>query len=107
MKPKIAPILKVILAIALLLCLLDMPYGYYQLVRYIAFMVFVVLAFDSNESGYKRMALIYVLLAITFQPFVKLSLGRFIWNAVDVGVATFLLVSLFVNPKNEKPSDRF
>ena len=39
--------------------------------------------------------IIYGSLALLFQPFFKIALGRVIWNIVDVIVGIGLLVSLF------------
>jgi hypothetical protein len=36
------------------------------------------------------------MLAVLFQPFIKISLGRELWNIVDVSVAVALLISLFL-----------
>ena len=77
-----------------------MPYGYYQLVRFVALIGFAILAYKANEQGQKTEAIIYVCLAILFQPLVKLALGRQIWNIVDVVVGVALLVSLFMRPSN-------
>ena len=38
--------LKIILAVLLLLCLLDMPYGFYILIRYMATVVFGYMAYS-------------------------------------------------------------
>jgi hypothetical protein len=48
--------------------------------------------------------IIYICLAVLFQPLIKISLGREIWNVVDVIVGLALLVSIFIKPKltNEK-----
>jgi hypothetical protein len=43
--------------------------------------------------------IIYIGLAILFQPFFKIALGRELWNVVDVVVAIGLIVSIFKNPK--------
>lgn len=93
-------IIKIILAILFFLCLADMPYGYYQLVRFIALIGFVLLAYKANEQGQKTEVVIYVCLGILFQPLIKIVLGRPIWNIVDVVVGVTLLVSLFVRPSN-------
>ena len=61
-------LLNLLLAVLLLLCLADMPYGYYTLVRF---------TFGA--------------LALLFQPFYKIALGRTVWNVVDVVVAAGLL----------------
>ncbi len=40
---------------------------------------------------------IYVALALLFQPFFKIALGRQVWNIVDIVVAVGLLVSAYNN----------
>ena len=78
-----------------------MPYGYYQFVRLAALVGFALLAFQSNNDKKNTEAIIYLGLAILFQPFFKIALGRTIWNIVDVVVAVGLLVSIFANKDNE------
>jgi len=92
-------IIKIALAILFFLCLLDMPYGYFQLVRFAALVGFLILAFKANEQGQKVEAIIFFCLAILFQPLVKIALGREIWNIVDVVVGIFLIVSIFFKRK--------
>ena len=82
--------LKITLSILLVLCLLKMPYGYYQFVRFISCIVFAYLAYQENLNK-SKLVLVYVALAVLFQPFVKISLGRELWNIVDVIVAVFLI----------------
>lgn len=96
--------IKIVLAILFILCLADMPYGYYQFVRFAAMVGFGILAFKSSESENKSFMIIYGALALLFQPFFKIALGREIWNIVDVTVGISLLVSLFFKNKlhNEK-----
>ena len=91
--------IKVGLAILFFLCLFDMPYGYYQLVRFMALVGFTILAYKANEQGQKTEAIIYVCLAILFQPLFKIALGREIWNVVDVIVGVGLIASIFIKPK--------
>ena len=89
-------IIKLILAILLFLCLLDMPYGFYQLVRFVALIGFGILAFKANEQDKKTEMIIYGGLALLFQPFFKIVLGRQIWNIVDVIVGIGLIASLIM-----------
>ena len=93
-------ILKLILSILLLLCLSDMPYGYYQFLRFVACIAFGYFAFGEQEKQTKW-ALFYIAMAILFQPFIKISLGRVLWNVVDVIVAIVLIGSIFVRPKEK------
>ena len=89
-------IVKISLSILLLLCLFDMPYGFYQLVRFIALCGFIVLAYFSYEQSKKTEMIIFIALGILFQPLSKIALGRTLWNIVDVIVAAGLTVSLFI-----------
>ena len=90
---------KIILAILFFLCLAELPYGFYQFVRFGALVGFAILAYQANEKDNKTEMIICVCLAILFQPLFKISLGREIWNIVDVIVGLALLVSIFIKPK--------
>ena len=93
-------IFKLLLALLLLLCLADMPYGYYQFVRFVACIAFGYFAFGEQEKQTKWVVF-YITMAILFQPFIKISLGRVLWNVVDVVVAIVLIGSIFVNTKHK------
>ncbi len=82
--------IEVILAIILLLCLLPMPYGYYTLVRFIVTIFFAIMAYQYYEEENKPLMITFSALALLFQPFMKLALGRGVWNFIDVAVAIFL-----------------
>ena len=79
-----------------------MPYGYYQLVRFAALIGFAILAYTANEQGQKTEAIVYVCLAILFQPLFKIALGRELWNVVDVIVGIGLIASIFIKHKPAK-----
>jgi hypothetical protein len=99
-----AMLAKVILSVLMFLCLLDMPYGYYQFVRFISMVVFGWLAYDAFEKKRRAEAFVYLMLAILFQPLIKIALGRFIWNVVDVIVGVGLIVSIILD-KNRSSSE--
>ena len=86
------PLLELIIAVILLLCLVDMPYGFYQLVRFVTTCTFAYLSYDYFKSKKDRLGFVFEALALLFQPFVKISLGRMIWNIVDVVVAIGLII---------------
>ena len=93
-------LVKVSLALLFFLCLLDMPYGYFQLVRFLALAGFGFLAYKANQEDNSEQVFIYIALAILFQPFYKIALGREIWNMVDVLVGVALLISIFIPKKS-------
>lgn len=95
-------IIKIILAVLFLLCLADMPYGFYQFVRFSGLIGFTVLAYQANQQGRQTEMIIYGGLALLFQPFFKIALGREIWNIVDVIVGIGLLISIFMKPKESQ-----
>lgn len=93
-------VIKITLAVLFFICLADMPYGYYQLVRFAALLGFSLLAYRASSNMDKSGMVIYICLAILFQPLVKISLGRQLWNIVDVIAGIALLASLFINSKS-------
>ena len=71
-----------------------MPYGYYQFVRLLAGISFAYFAYTAYKEKKEMSMLLFIVLTILFQPILKISLGRELWNIVDILVAIGLLVSL-------------
>ncbi len=94
--------IKLILIFLFLLCLADMPYGYYELVRYLGMIGFAMFAIKASDQGMKTEMFIYIALALLFQPIFKIALGRVLWNIVDVLVSIGLFLSIFIKPSSEK-----
>jgi len=93
--------LYVILVVLFLVCLFPMPYGYYSIVRIVAMLSFAYLAFKKYQSGQEGLAVVFIGLAILFQPIVKIPLGRTLWNIIDVIVAIGLIVLFLKENKSE------
>ena len=93
--------LKILISILLFLCIADMSYGYYQFVRFACCIAFAYFAYNANEKEEKSTAIIYLVLAILFQPFLKISLGKELWNIIDIIVGIGLLLSMILNKKKE------
>jgi hypothetical protein len=53
----------------LILCLDDMPYGYYQFVRFAGLIGFAILAYQAQKQSRQTEIIIYSGLALLFQPF--------------------------------------
>lgn len=92
-------VIKIVLAILFFLCLAGMPYGYYQFVRFAGLIGFSILAYQANEHGRQTEMVIYGALALLFQPFFKIALGRELWNIIDLIVGIGLIVSIFLRKK--------
>ncbi|WP_233885957.1 DUF6804 family protein [Tenacibaculum piscium] len=95
-------IIKIVLAVLFFLCLVDMPYGFYQFVRFVALIGFGILAFQANEKGNQTEMIIYGILALLFQPLFKIALGRELWNIIDIIVGIGLLLTLIKKGKKSQ-----
>jgi len=93
-------VIKISLAIIFFMCLLDMTYGYYHFVRFAGLFGFAILAYQAFKISRQTEMLIYGGLALLFQPFFKIALGRELWNIVDVIVGIGLLISIFIKLKD-------
>jgi hypothetical protein len=89
-------LIKLALAVLLLICLFHMPYGYYQLVRFIAVVGFAILTYYEYERQNIPLVIVFVGLMVLFQPLANIPLGRQAWIFVDVVVAAGLVVMVFV-----------
>ena len=85
-----------------MLCLADMPYGYYQFVRVAATVGFGILAYTAFEDKKQGEGVLLIVLILLFQPLEKIALGRTLWNIVDVVVAIYLIGSTLVNTPTKK-----
>lgn len=97
--------IKIILAILFFLRLADMPYGYYQLVGFVALIGFAILASQAHEQGKKTEMIIYGGLALLFQPYFEIQIGSDLWNMVDVIVGIGLLILVYKNQQRNKQSE--
>jgi hypothetical protein len=93
--------IKIVLTILLLLCILKLPYGFYVFIRWAGMIGFGYLAYCVYNDKQYTSSVIFVLLAILFQPFEKIALGRTIWNIVDIIIAVGLIISLIMSDKKK------
>lgn len=91
--------IQLILGVLQLICLFDMPYGFYQFIRLASLIGFGVLALTAFNEKKENIAFIYLGLAILFQPFYKIVLTKSIWNIVNGIVGAWLLYSAFKKKK--------
>lgn len=77
-----------------------MPYGYYQIYRFSATLIFFYLAYSEEDK--KGWMIVWGISGLIVQPFFKLALGRDIWNFLDIVWAILLIISLFLNRTQSK-----
>jgi len=77
----------------LLLALAPMPYGYYTLLRLVATGVFIWAAMITSERRLQALPWVFSVLALLFNPLVKVPLSREVWALVDLGSAVLMLAA--------------
>ncbi len=90
----IPPPLSFAVAIMLLIGALPIPwYDYYTLLRIVGCSVFAFAAFIAFRRRRLALAIVFALLAIAFNPFIKVHFPTEVWNTVDIVAAILLLLS--------------
>jgi hypothetical protein len=79
-----------------------MPYGIYQLIRFAATAAFAYLSYDYFKQKRDGMGFLFAALAVLFQPFFKIALGRTLWNVVDIAIAGLLFYVIIKGFKGRK-----
>lgn len=82
---------------ALAIALLDMPYGYYQLLRVGICLAAGFAAYFSSQSGGAAWTGLFVAIAVVYNPIAKLALGRELWGIVNVATIV-AFASLLMSP---------
>ena len=86
------PIPVIYITVAMLLIgVAPLPYGYYTLLRIVATIVFAWAAYITFERDNKTLPWIYALIAILFNPIIKIHLPKELWIFIDIGAGVFLL----------------
>jgi len=75
----------------LFLGVLSLPYGYYTLLRLVAFGVFAWATFISFENKEKFLPWLFIILAIIFNPIFKVYLPKDVWIIIDIFAGIILL----------------
>lgn len=77
------------------MALLPMPYGYYTLLRFMVCSAAGYLALRHHRiRGLDYWVVCFGVMAVLFNPFVKVNLGREIWVIVDLLCAVLLVLNM-------------
>jgi hypothetical protein len=69
-----------------------LPYGYYMLLRFVACGIFVWAAYISFERNENVLSWIFILLAIVFNPIIKIHFPKEMWAVIDFCSGLFLVL---------------
>ena len=76
-----------------------LPYGYYMLLRLVATGVFIWAAIVAYDRKSEILPWVYGVLAVVFNPLIKVHLPKELWAVVDVGSGVLLLATKSVIQK--------
>jgi hypothetical protein len=82
---------RLIALVLLLLAFAPMPIGYYRLLRVGMCGLSVYFAFETRSNAWRWT---WIAVAVVFNPFLPLYLGRGGWRAVDLAVIAMTILSL-------------
>ena len=71
---------------------LPLPYGYYMLLRFIACGAFIWATYISFERKNSILPWIFIILAIIFNPIIKIHFSKNIWAVIDFCSGLFFLI---------------
>lgn len=72
---------------------LPLPYGYYTLLRFVGCAVFAFAAYVAFERKSQYLPWVYALLAVVFNPFIKVHFPKEAWMVIDIAAGALLLAS--------------
>jgi hypothetical protein len=95
-------LIRIALAALLIIFLFHIPWGWFRLFRYFSLVGFSILAYYAYERKNVPLVILYLILAMIFQPFWLLPMGPLPWHALDVAVAAGLVASVFIGRRKKK-----
>ncbi len=93
-RPHLIPSL--IAAAMLLLALAELPYGYYQLLRFVVCGAGVYVAYTAYQWQKMWAVWLFGFVALLFNPLIPIYLSREMWQPIDVACAILFIVIVFM-----------
>ena len=72
------------------------PYGYYILLRYVCFTVFLYLTYLAYENDKFNWIWIMGISTLIYNPIIRIHLNREIWSIINVISIVIVLTSIFI-----------
>lgn len=83
----------------LILALLPMPYDFYFILRIAVTIYCAIEAYDAYQRNKTALAVVFIILALLYNPIIRMNFPREIWTLLNAGLAT----TLFLMRKKLKP----
>jgi hypothetical protein len=87
-------IIKIICGIILLIALLNNPYGYYQILRWVIMGASAYLAYTYFTSDNKKYGWVFLVVAVLFNPLWPFFFDKSTWQILDLITSGVFFISL-------------
>ena len=97
-------ILLFIIPVAMLaIALFDLPYGYYQVMRFVICGCCGYVAYQEyTASKWQLWVVVFLAIAILYTPFFRIHFTREIWGILNVATMAVLICAVAMNSKKSK-----
>jgi uncharacterized membrane protein len=92
----------IVAVVMLFLALLDLPIGYYTLLRIVVCGTAIYLSFVAKEIKKLHWVWIMGFIGILFNPFIPIHLDKEIWTFIDIIVGFIFLIGMFIFMEKKK-----
>lgn len=95
--------------VMLLFAVVDLPYGYYQILRFVICAVGVLSGYNfirSDSRKVKYYGYVFGIIAITFNPFVPIHFEREEWRVLDIICAIYFAFVVYKIQSSGKLGDK-
>lgn len=89
----------------LLIATANLPYGYYRFLRIAITIIAAINAFGVFKKDNKALAILFIALAILFNPIIPIYLDKATWTPIDIIVGLFFGVIAFINTKDKNEAE--
>ena len=86
-------IVKMLLISLLTFAIFDLSYSYYEVIRFVVMVLFILLGYFYYENQNKLMMIIWFSFALLVNPYYKLMISREVWQIIDLLLITLLAIS--------------
>lgn len=81
--------LLIVTSIALLVTVLPLPYFYYQILRWLVCTTLIILYVNSNKTGEQSPLIVWIIIAIIFNPVSPIHFPKSLWLIIDIATAGY------------------
>ena len=88
-------------SIMLFLALFDMPYDYYTILKIVVFVASLIIIYITLPLEKHWLMIIFSMVTIIFNPFIKISFHREVWPLINVVVGLMFIYGGYVVHKQK------